>query len=82
MIADFVPDLLDGLFVESVQSLGEVLAEHGMHVLLGHFQYDPLTEEALVSAPFALGRKRVSVLLRHRIYHPARCDSRRSTGAG
>jgi LacI family gluconate utilization system Gnt-I transcriptional repressor len=61
VVAAFVPTLLDTIFVGTIQGLGDVLALDGLHLLLGHTQYDQAEEEALVSA--ALGRRPDALVL-------------------
>ena len=61
MVAAFVPSLLDGMFVEGVQGLGEVLAESDIHLVLGHTKYTLETEEVLVAA--TLGRRPDALVL-------------------
>lgn len=45
-----VPSVRNAFFAETVAALEAALAPHGLHVLLGHTEYDLAREEALVRA--------------------------------
>jgi LacI family transcriptional regulator, gluconate utilization system Gnt-I transcriptional repressor len=61
VVAAFVPNLMDPIFVSTIQGLGDVLAGGGLHLLLGNTQYRMADEDGLVSA--ALGRRPDALVL-------------------
>ena len=61
LVAAVVPTITGPVFLQTVQSLTEALAEHGYQLMLGQSGYDPVREDALLEA--IIGRRPDGIVL-------------------
>ena len=61
LVAAVVPTITGPVFLQTVQSLTETLAEHGYQLMLGQSGYDPVREDALLEA--IIGRRPDGIVL-------------------
>lgn len=55
VISIIVPSLRNAFFAETVTAMETILAQQGYHTLIGHTEYSPAQEEALVRAALSWG---------------------------